>query len=317
MDKKIRLQKLLKNGNVELRCFDVDGNPRLGIYDDYKIMAKQINYAEQNGYDVYHTINPVNKDATNTALRPFQRGARDADITRIKTIFFDFDPIRDTGTASSLDEKLMARKQAVKLQNYLSEHNWDMPIVGDSGNGYHLYYNVDLPVEYKSKYLDGLYIALEKRFTTDKVGFDVTVRNPARIARCLGTTNRKANRKSKCFFVDNFTHEEQIISLAEKITPPKIKPSHFVKTSDVQNIRPNHNIISDILASGLAVTETPEHGKYWVNCFNASQHSKTGPKDTVVWLNDNGFYTYHCSHSHCSHLTAKDLAQFVGVRNAA
>ena len=322
-DKKLRLLKILESGNVELRCFENNSDLAkkkqqticwLGVYDDYTALANSINLAEKSGADVYHTINPVGIPASNNSLKPFQRGARDADVLRIKTLFFDFDPVRESGTAATIEQKILARNQAIKLHDYLvDDHGWAECTVGDSGNGYHLYFNVDLPVSYKSKYLDGLYLALEKRFSTDDVSFDVTVRNPARIARCLGTTNRKANRKSHCYYSDGFTDKQKIIDLSELIVPPKVKPSHFVRTENQVNIKPNHNIITEIASSGLNVKETPEHGKYWMDCINKSQHSKTGEKDTVIWVNEQGFYTYHCSHDHCSHLTSKDLAVYLGV----
>ncbi len=322
-DKKLRLLKLLKNGNIELRCFDHNSDLAvqkkqsicwLGIYDDYIALAAAINLAEKNKFDIYHTINPINLSATNKPLRPFQRGARDNDIQRIKTIFFDFDPIRETGTPANKKQRQLARIQAMKLRDFLiHDHGWDLCTVADSGNGTHLYFDCDLPVEYKKKYLDGLYAALEKRFSTDEVSFDVTVRNPARIARCLGTTNHKANRKSSCDFIKGFTHEEKITTLSKLITPPKITPKHFIRTGEQENkLRPNHHILSDASSAGLQITESPEGGKYWITCINQAQHGHTGLKDTVLWVQPNGFYSYHCSHDHCSNLTAKDLASFVG-----
>jgi len=308
-DEKLWLESLLKNGVIELRCFK-DKQIISGIYSDINIMVNNIKYAIKNGFNVYNTINPSNLTATNGNLRPYLKTTKNKDITRIKTLFFDFDPVREKGVQATPEQVGESFKMITKMSRWLYDQGFGWTSnIGFSGNGWHSYYAVDLDVNDKSM-IDDLYTLLNKRFNSDLVSFDVSVKNSARIARTFGSINHKSGKRAYCEYDDgyNFTSRETIKSVTKKFTPPKIKPKHFVtdgiKTS---GIKPNHSIIGDCSRAGLNPVETPEHNKYWLSCPNKANHSTQGDKDSVLWLNDNGFYSFHCSHDGCSHIKSKEL----------
>ena len=79
-------------------------------------------------------------------------------------------------------------------QDYLKEQGWPEPVVGDSGNGAHLLYRVDLPNDRESMELvKGVLEALSFKFSDETVAVDTTTCNAARIWKLYGTTARKGD----------------------------------------------------------------------------------------------------------------------------
>ena len=313
-DEILWLNHLLKNGVVELRCFK-DGNIKSGIYDSLELLVKNIKFAMTEGFTIYATLNPSNLKATNGKLRPFQPTTKNKDITRIKTLFFDFDKASDEKRNSTQEELIKIEQKSDELVNFMTEKfGWPLPTKGFSGNGIHLLWDTDLSVEYAQKWFKGFYSRLGLQFSDDVVHFDLVVHNSARIARCLGSHNLKYKKKNTlCVYRDNFLNTEDLKLAIEALTPPKKKPKHFVPATggDKKGIRPDHEIIAKIESRGLYIS-SPEADKHWIKCFNEAAHGQTTDSDSVLWTNPNGFYSYHCSHSHCSHLTSKDLQEFLG-----
>ena len=69
---------------------------------------------------------------------------------------------------------------------------WPDPIVGNSGNGAHCLYRVELPTsdgDLVKRCLQGL----ARRFDDDLVKIDQAVFNPARIWKLYGTVSRKGD----------------------------------------------------------------------------------------------------------------------------
>ena len=302
------LGHLLRNGVVELRCFKGD-NVKSGVYSKIESLVKNIKLAMSDGWTIYNTINPSNLKATDSILKPFQKSTKNKDITRIKTLFFDFDPVREVGTGATIEQIGDSYRMASKMVAWLKENGFPSPLAtGFSGNGDHEYFSVDLSIDDK-QLIDSLYKILNKRFNSDLVSFDVSVKNSARIARTFGTINYKCNRRSRCEF--NYggrpVPRGVIESIVKKYAPPKKAPRHFVKAvgENSDGITPDLNILNRI--SHLSPRETTEANKYWITCINEGQHTTKGDTDTVLWIKENGFYNYHCSHSHCQNLTAKSL----------
>lgn len=311
------LEKLLSRGTVELRCFEkTQGKPVIwtGWYDTMADLVMAIKIAESRGMDAYNTINPIRLPATNQPLQAFQRAARDDDVTEIKTIFFDFDPVRETGTAATKEQVLLAVNQACLLVEYLETEGWGAPAFGFSGSGTHLYFYLEgmlPPTPGTKNALDGLYDALKLRFSTDEVKLDTCVKNPARIARCLGTTNTKADRRSSSIYCGTETPAAAVLALAEKITPPKEKPRHWVKTEGEQKAGKyikNLDIVGLMQKNGLYLKPTKDAGKHWVTCPFAGEHSSTGPTDTIIFEGE--WAQWSCSHNSCS---GRDISDVIEV----
>jgi hypothetical protein len=69
---------------------------------------------------------------------------------------------------------------------------WPDPVVADSGNGYHLLFQIDLPNTEKSRELiESVLDALADQYDNDAVTIDTTVSNASRICKLYGTKSRK------------------------------------------------------------------------------------------------------------------------------
>ncbi|RKZ97139.1 MAG: hypothetical protein DRQ42_09915 [Gammaproteobacteria bacterium] len=314
-------QNLLSNGVVEVRCLDkvsslFQKKKRTVVwsstFDNWKDMRQSLIYAEKNAWDVYVTINPLKIPATNDRLKPFQRTAKDTDVGGLNTIFFDFDPVEKTEDGCSDGDVRLSLARAMKTAEFLDDEGWSMPTVAMSGNGAHLMYNVSMPVGMSNKFA-GLYAGLARRFTCDRIGFDVSVKNPGRISRAYGTTNQKGGRKSYCTFSPDVTPQGIIEASIEKLTPPKRvstwTPRQGDDGKDGEYIK-NWDIVGVFRAAGLYLDETNDEGKHFVECLWAANHSFTGSTDTVIFEGE--WAQYHCSHNSCADKTITDVIKSLG-----
>jgi hypothetical protein len=193
------LEVLFEPGDVvELRAFK--GRETVsGYYDDHALLADEAGKLENRGYSVYVTLNEVDTAllarASNRARKVYKEPATsDSDIVRRRWLPLDFDPARPSGVSATDAEKKAARRRAVEVREHLRELGWPEPVVGDSGNGYHLLYRIELPNDPQSlELVKGILEALAFKFSDKAVEVDVTTCNAARIWKLYGTTARKGD----------------------------------------------------------------------------------------------------------------------------
>ncbi|MDB5346820.1 MAG: hypothetical protein JWP89_5197 [Schlesneria sp.] len=143
---------------------------------------------------VYLTLNPVKPELLNrrpNSLAPAAKGesVSDADIVSRRWMLIDCDPERHADTNATESEKCKAQSLATCIRDQLLAQDWPEPVIADSGNGWHLLYQVDLPSND-----EGLVKAcLEwlSKLSGDGVKVDVTVANPSRITKFYGSITRK------------------------------------------------------------------------------------------------------------------------------
>ncbi len=182
---------------VELRAFK--GRKTVaGYFDDHDALASAAERLDEERYQVYVTLNEVDPDLLARAankIREYPKSTTsDNDIVRIRWLPVDFDPVRPSGVSSSEEEKEAAKVRAREVERYLRGKGWPDPVVGFSGNGYHLLYRIDLPNTQKSRDLvKDVLEALAFRFDDERVKVDAGVHNPARIWKLYGTVARKGD----------------------------------------------------------------------------------------------------------------------------
>lgn len=215
---------------VAVRAFTSKGI-REGYFDNTQELYTQAQKYNSKGFPVYITINPIKKDFVIdkpiNELVAVKEAVKDKDIAYLSKVMIDLDPVRPSKISSTDEEKAEAKEMAKKVRQFLGDNGFPKPMFCDSGNGYHLFYFIDLEntkenVELIKRFLR----TLDKLFSNDKAKVDVTTGNASRITRVYGTVNCKGentedrpHRMSKILQLgeDVLVEKEQLQSIVTMI----------------------------------------------------------------------------------------------------
>jgi hypothetical protein len=192
------IQVLSEPGDVvELRAFKAR-TIASGYFDEHEKLVEQAARLDRLGYAVYVTLNSVEPAllarAQNRTRTYPKATTSDRDILHRRWLPLDFDPVRPADVSATDEEKKAALWRAREVRSYLREQGWPHPILGDSGNGYHLLYRVDLSNDRESlELVREVMEALAFRFSDEVLSIDTTTCNAARIWKLYGTTARKGD----------------------------------------------------------------------------------------------------------------------------
>jgi hypothetical protein len=196
------LEVLLAPGQVfEVRSWTGD-RIASGYFDDLDLAERAITSLDAANPDgIYLTPNPVLPDLlarrANRIKGPLAKkdsSTSDGDILSRRWLLIDIDPARPSGVSSSEEEHRAALKRAAGIAAALGEMGWPAPVAGDSGNGAHLLYRVDLPNdEQVTALIKAALVALDGLFSDAKASVDTAVFNASRIWKVYGTVARKGD----------------------------------------------------------------------------------------------------------------------------
>ncbi|RJP77988.1 MAG: hypothetical protein C4524_07320, partial [Candidatus Zixiibacteriota bacterium] len=148
---------------------------------------------------VYTTLNPCLPallGRANERLRANVDRTQDKEISHLRNLLVDLDPIRPAGISSSEAEHDAAVGMASEIEADLKELGWPEPLMADSGNGGHLVYPLELEqtpehVELLKRVLQALAWRYDVRLKELGLELDQKVFNPARISKLYGTVAGK------------------------------------------------------------------------------------------------------------------------------
>ena len=240
MDTKIAdaLALLFDTGQVvELRALFGDATAS-GYYDDMARLAADVENVEgacpKGIYVTLNELDPALLSRSSNRIR-MRLGKKDPttgdeNIRRRRWFPVDIDAVRASGVSSSDAEHAEALDKAARIARYLTDEGWPEPVLGDSGNGAHLLYAIDLPNDTESTDLvkRGL-LALALLFNDRSSTVDTANHNASRIWKLYGTVSRKGDntktrphRRSELVSVPGSTvrvSKEQLTQLAESTKP--------------------------------------------------------------------------------------------------
>lgn len=189
---------------VELRALEVSTpdykapHTVSGYFNDWRKLAEAARQVAPHARGVYITPNPVNPALSARAhnraraVNGKDPTTSDTDILARRWLLIDADPVRPSGISSSDAEHTAALERANAIRDFLKARGWPLPILGDSGNGGHLLFPVDLPAD-DGGLIERVLKALAFWFDDDVVTVDQKVFNPARIWKLYGTSARKGD----------------------------------------------------------------------------------------------------------------------------
>lgn len=196
------LDVLFRPGQViEIRGLRADGkknNTASGYFDDFDLAAEAAKKLEDRCSGVYVTLNEVNPALLSRRANRVEMYAdlttSDHDILRRWWLPIDFDAVRPAGVSATDPEHAAALEAAKKTLEALRAQGWPEPVIGDSGNGAHLLYPIDLPNDAGSLALvEKTLAALSEEFGDGVVKVDTKNANASRIWKLYGTLARKGD----------------------------------------------------------------------------------------------------------------------------
>jgi hypothetical protein len=138
---------------VELRAI-TDDEMASGYFDNFTALGKSATHLDgfSQTQGIYITLNEVNPalltrrvNRVKSRLGKKDSTTSDADIIHRRWLPIDIDRLRPSEVSSTDAEHNAALDRAMKISGFLHDLGWPDPVSGDSGNGAHLLYRIDLP----------------------------------------------------------------------------------------------------------------------------------------------------------------------------
>lgn len=265
----------------------------------------------------YVTLNELNSACYDRSQRGrFEKNSKattsDNDVIGYQWLMVDLDPRRPTGTSSDADQIEKAKSKGNNLYSFMKNLGFEEPVMGFSGNGVHLLYNLRLRNSDDNRQL--LKKALETLnmlFADEDIDVDMKNFNPSRVCKLYGTTAQKGSN------TEERPHRmSYLVRSPEEIKPTDI--SYLKKLCDIapkeekpqkyNNYQPREFDIEEWLSKyGLRYRKTSyaDGTKYILDCCPFDSNHKG--KDACVFQSRSGAIGFHCFHNSCADKTWRDV----------
>lgn len=318
----------------EIRILSNFGN-RAGWFNDPSNAAKHIQqfidevYVRGNTFDgIYVTLNEPTVELMakfNSRLERAKEGdaTKDKDIVLTRHILIDLDPKRPvSGIPSTDNERELSKKKAEEVYKYLSGFNLIHPLVGMSGNGWHLVYKI-IPTETSVAHpkIEKLLKLLSVKFSNETITVDAKNANPSRISKVYGPLHKKGhgNEDRQCRrsyiqhlpepYKNSLESIQTVIDDLESGLPPEtVKAVGLIK--DGKFIGKNLNIDEILTKKGIDYTRNGKRYHLY-QCVSNKDHGKTN--DVSIFVNDDGSAVYHCHHNGCTNVTSEEIRKALDI----
>lgn len=293
-----------------------------GYFRDPSTAAKAISSIERNAKGIYVTLNPVKPElfakCANRLGRPGKGGTTgDQHIVRRTRLLIDIDAERPAGISATDSERDAALAIADEIHDERTSAGWPEPLRGDSGNGGHLVWGIDLPTEDNhliERVLAKMAATWNCEVNGHRIKVDTSVANPARISKVYGTVSRKGDS------VDGREHRTARILAApnelvavtreqlEEFVGPIVKvEAHKTQTACAENKQrpgdplPTLDVPAWLAKYGIAVKGTKPNRDGGIVyelevCPNNSEHNRG---EAFVIQLGSGAISAGCQHESC------------------
>ena len=302
----------------DIRIIPGRGKPISGYFksaDKAVDCLKKQNLKDTNVYIVLNAIDEgcYDRDQKDKFLMSAS-STSDNDIVAREWLLVDLDPKRPKGISSTQEQIDKAKDKAGKIHNFLLEQGLPRPIVGFSGNGYHLLYKLKMQNSEENKELIKTFLsALDELFTDDEVAVDVVNFNAARVCKLYGTMAQKGiNSEERPHRLSKIVRIPTEIKPLESAYIKKIcnivKPQDQTKPNKYNNYTTSDFDIEDWMNKyGINYTAYSYGSgtKYCLeHCPFDEGHTK---KDAAIFKRNNGAIAFKCLHNSCADKTWQDV----------
>lgn len=309
-------------GVYEVRVIATSKNKPImsGYFKDAETVLNEFDNIDLRNRNVYITLGRVTDDCfarpQSGHFEPNQQATSDPEIVSYRWLFIDFDPVRITNVSSTDAELGKAWELLEVVKAYLQELGFLDPVIAASGNGYHLFYRIDLPnTDENEKLVVKCLKNLSLMFDTDAVKIDTTNSNPSRICKLHGTlaqkgtsTKERPHRMSKLLMVPEpvqITPKEALQTLASELPdePETVNGRRGFSTNKPSDF----DLLDFMRRNGMTYKEdSNDRAKIFKldNCpFN---HSHQNGDAKIFWYKD-GAIAFKCHHNSCRRFKWQDV----------
>jgi hypothetical protein len=308
-------------------------------YFDFEHLRDALRIAKtvtQIARGVYLTLNPLKPEVlarrcNRLGYAQVGEAAKDSDVLSRHLLLFDCDPVRDPHISATDLEKSHARDVITRLRDHLLGLDWPSPVVGDSGNGYHLFFPIDLPAD-DGGLIKNLLEASAAKYDTPSAKIDTSVGNAARIVKLPNTIARKGDPTPD--------RPHRVAKLLEKPDDFRLKvvsADMIRRATDLLN-RDTSRVIVDLGAKKKPKSSSSNSGKRldvarWLNDRGVAYHIKPEPDskgrtvyildpcpfdaghgapDSCIMQSPDGALAFNCFHNSCQNRGWKEVKETIG-----
>lgn len=321
------LQTLFSPGDVvELRAFGNNGRKQVsaGYFDSnhWHLLSEHATALSLKGAAVYITLNPVEPQLMSrysNRVEPYATATTtDKQILRRRLLLIDLDPVRPSGTSSTALQLSAARRKALDINGYLLRLGWPMPMIAESGNGYHLLFLIDLPNDDNTTALvKSVLNAFAARFDDAMTKVDRAVFNASRICKLYGTVANKGDhtpnmpwRLSKILYVPkrinvSITQLESVVPGLPVSTSQMKEPQKATQTTKIRS--GTFNLEELLLRSGLDFKVDHYDGMERFKLTTCPFNTEHVNGEAAVFREAAGKLRFKCQHDSCSSKHWRDV----------
>ena len=290
-----------------------------GYFRDADTLLHELDAIDIRGKNIYVTLQDVKEDCfARSQSEHFERNpstTSDTEIDGYRWLFVDLDPVRPTGISSTDEELKAAYMLSLEVIAYLQSLGFPEPVRAMSGNGYHLFYRVDLPNDKPGRHLiDRCLKVLSNIFDTDAVKIDTTNCNQSRICKLHGTlaqkgtsTKKRPHRMSGLLSVPDpitITDRSVLQRLADELPEEPEQPQRQRGGTAKQEF----DLPAFLLSAGLTYTEQAGDRASKIyrldHCPFDSSHVNG---DAKIFQYSDGKIAFKCHHNSCRQYRWQDV----------
>lgn len=308
---------------IELRA--IQKNPKKissGYFDGKhrdKLADAAIRYSKA-GAAVYVVMNQINPELLGRYPNRMQDFAKmtttDSNILKRHWLLLDLDPNRVPNTSSTQEQLDAAYAKSEEVKRYLHEQGWPAPLIGISGNGFHLYYPIDLPNNNESRDLIKNALAgLAAIFDDDQVEIDQSVFNAARITKLFGTVANKGEHTQltpwRLSALIEKPRRDGIVSIEQLRALAPAQPSTALDI--IPNIIPysNFDLLEFLKRLGIKYTHDLHGGANRYKLAHCPFNPAHGWGEAAIFKFPDGKPGFKCQHNSCADKHWQDVRTLV------
>ncbi len=262
---------------------------------------------------VFVTLNPCQESLlarANERLKAQVERTKDVEISRTANMLIDLDPIRPAGISSTNGEHEAALEMAQLIKSDLEGEGWPTPLVGDSGNGGHLVYPLDMvrgddtAARLKSV-LAGLAVRYADHLVRLNIELDQKVFNPARLTKLYGTMVKKGDntpdRPHRLARIISLPDTRQAVPLdLLKKMAITIPSQEKTQAKNIEAGMGRLDVDAYLKHYGVEVVMVKSHGGGFLYCLRVCLFDPShNGNEAAIGQTAEGMMYYQCFHNSC------------------